>query len=137
MASYTTLRNGSTGSDVKKLQQALIDAGYDVGSSGADGIYGAKTKAAVTAYQKANGLSVDGIAGNQTLGSLYATPTTTNTNVDSKEPTKINGKFVRDLISYEKIENSGSSRQKLHSPFSLSNSPLLPPLFSPPKFIKP
>ena len=71
MASYTTLKNGSRGDDVKKLQQSLISAGYDLGTSGADGIYGAKTQAAVTAYQKANGLSVDGIAGDQTLGSLY------------------------------------------------------------------
>ena len=76
MATYTTLRKGSSGSDVKKLQNALINAGYDVGSSGADGIYGAKTAAAVTAYQKANNLTVDGIAGNQTLGSLYSSNTT-------------------------------------------------------------
>lgn len=78
-----TLRNGSSGSDVKTLQKALINAGYDVGSSGADGIYGSKTAAAVKAYQKANGLAVDGIAGNQTLGHLYSnkgkTPTTTPT----------------------------------------------------------
>ena len=86
MASYTTLRNGSSGSDVKKLQQALINAGYDVGSTGADGIYGAKTKAAVTAYQKANGLTVDGIAGNQTLGSLYSSK---STNTNSSKNTNI------------------------------------------------
>ena len=89
---YTTLRNGSRGDDVKKLQQALIDAGYDVGSTGADGIYGTKTKAAVTAYQKANGLSVDGIAGNQTLGSLYSVaPTTNNNNNTVNDMPLING----------------------------------------------
>ena len=81
---YTTLRNGSKGSDVKKLQNALINAGYDVGTTGADGIYGSKTAAAVKAYQKANGLSVDGIAGKQTLGSLYTTkPETPKTNNDT------------------------------------------------------
>ena len=80
MATYTTLKNGSSGSDVKKLQQALVDAGYSVGSAGVDGIYGSATAAAVKAYQKANGLSVDGIAGNQTLGSLYgSSKATTNT----------------------------------------------------------
>jgi peptidoglycan hydrolase-like protein with peptidoglycan-binding domain len=61
---------GSKGDEVKKLQQQLVDAGYSVGSYGTDGVYGKDTRAAVTAYQKANGLTVDGIAGVQTLGSL-------------------------------------------------------------------
>jgi peptidoglycan hydrolase-like protein with peptidoglycan-binding domain len=65
---------GSTGDDVKKLQQQLASAGFDPG--GADGIYGPKTQAAVTAYQKANNLDVDGIAGVQTLGSLNKPVTT-------------------------------------------------------------
>lgn len=67
---------GSTGDEVKKLQQQLKGAGYDPG--GIDGIYGKNTAAAVTAYQKANNLAVDGIAGDQTLGKLYGTPTTTS-----------------------------------------------------------
>ena len=78
MATYKQLQNGSSGSDVKKLQQSLIDAGYDLGSYGADGIYGNATAAAVRKYQKDNGLQVDGIAGEQTLGKLYATASTTN-----------------------------------------------------------
>ena len=68
-----TLKNGSTGKDVKNLQVALQEAGYSVGSTGADGVYGKNTAAAVKAYQKANGLAVDGIAGKNTLGSLYGT----------------------------------------------------------------
>jgi len=35
-----------------------------------DGLYGAKTQAAVTAYQKAKGLKTDGIVGNETAASL-------------------------------------------------------------------
>lgn len=72
MATYKMLQNGSSGSDVKKLQQTLVDAGYDVGSAGVDGIYGNATTAAVKKYQQDNGLKVDGIAGDQTLGSLYS-----------------------------------------------------------------
>lgn len=64
------LAYGSSGQDVRELQKALIAAGYDVGSSGADGIIGEKTAAAIKAYQRDNGLSVDGIAGTQTQGSL-------------------------------------------------------------------
>ena len=71
MATYKQLQNGSSGSDVKKLQQSLVNAGYDVGSAGVDGIYGSATAAAVKKYQQDNGLQVDGIAGDQTLGSLY------------------------------------------------------------------
>ena len=80
MATYTTLRIGSKGNDVKKLQQAL--------GITADGIYGSQTAAAVKAYQKKNGLSVDGIAGNQTLGKLYGGSTTTNkTNTNTSPQT--------------------------------------------------
>lgn len=81
-----TLRQGSTGDEVKKLQNALINAGYDVGSTGADGIYGSKTASAVKAYQKANGLSVDGIAGTQTFGSLYNTSSSSTNNTKAEEP---------------------------------------------------
>lgn len=77
-----TLRNGSSGADVKKLQQSLISAGYSVGSSGADGIYGANTAAAVRRYQQDNGLAVDGIAGRNTLGKLYSAPA-------ASSPTKV------------------------------------------------
>ena len=77
------LKYGSSGSDVKKLQQALIDEGYDVGPTGADGVFGKNTQAAVQAYQKANGLSVDGIAGVNTLGSLYGSSSKT-TAADTK-----------------------------------------------------
>lgn len=74
MANYTILQKGSSNTaEIKKLQQALKDAGYGsyLGSAGADGIFGSGTAAAVKAYQKDNGLAVDGIAGNQTLGKLY------------------------------------------------------------------
>ena len=71
MAQYS---RGSSGTEVEKLQNALIAAGYDVGSTKADGVYGKNTEAAVKAYQKDNGLTVDGIAGKNTLGALYSKP---------------------------------------------------------------
>ena len=63
-----TMRVGSTGSDVRSLQQRLIELGFLAGK--ADGIYGNKTASAVRAYQKANKLSADGVAGQKTLSSL-------------------------------------------------------------------
>ena len=53
---------------VKNLQEILIKSGYLDGT--ADGIFGAKTEAAVKAYQRAEGLTVDGIAGDATKRSL-------------------------------------------------------------------
>lgn len=73
---YNNLRYGWQGEEVKDLQNALISAGYDVGSTGADGVFGNNTLAAVKQYQKDNGLTVDGIAGKNTQGLLYSTGTT-------------------------------------------------------------
>ena len=61
------LAYGSSGSDVRALQEALRKAGYNIA---ADGVYGAETRNAVRQYQSAQGLGVDGIAGQQTFGSL-------------------------------------------------------------------
>ena len=66
----STLKMGSTGSDVKRLQQRLKDLGYLTGS--ADGDFGAATEQAVRDFQAANGLSVDGKAGTRTIEKLYS-----------------------------------------------------------------
>ena len=66
---YSKLSQGSSGNDVKDMQIALNILGYDLKT---DGKFGAGTKEAVKHFQRANGLEVDGIAGNQTLTLLYA-----------------------------------------------------------------
>jgi phosphatidylserine/phosphatidylglycerophosphate/cardiolipin synthase-like enzyme len=66
------LRVGDRGPAVVKIQQALIDTGFPLPRFGADGIFGAETKVAVQNYQKAHGLSADGIIGPITMGSLDA-----------------------------------------------------------------
>ncbi len=65
-----TLRRGMSGEDVADLQRKLIALGYDVGSYGADGIFGAKTQEAVRKFQRDNGLAVDGIVGRATWAKL-------------------------------------------------------------------
>ena len=62
------LKAGSKGEAVKQLQQKLAIIGYAPGP--ADGSFGAKTKAAVTAFQKDAGLTQDGIVGAKTLAEL-------------------------------------------------------------------
>ena len=56
------------GDDVVAVQEALTAAGYKPGEI--DGVYGPMTEEAVKAYQKANGLTVDGIVGPKTWSKL-------------------------------------------------------------------
>lgn len=59
---------GSSGSHVRQLQQRLRTAGFNPG--GVDGKFGARTDAAVRAFQRANQLQVDGKAGTRTMQAL-------------------------------------------------------------------
>ncbi|MFD8775334.1 glycoside hydrolase domain-containing protein [Streptomyces sp. NPDC059916] len=65
-----TLQSGSTGTDVKRLQRALIAARGQ--SLAIDGDFGAATTSAVKAYQTAQALTSDGIVGNATWSALQA-----------------------------------------------------------------
>lgn len=55
--------------DVRSIQEALRKAGFDPGPI--DGIAGERTRQAIIAFQKANGLKADGIAGPVTLAALF------------------------------------------------------------------
>ena len=87
-----SLKTGSTGSAVQTLQSQLISLGYLSGK--ADGVFGRKTAAAVKAFQRANKLTADGIAGSKTLQMLEtksssaatATPVPTTTPVPTAPP---------------------------------------------------
>src|SRR2546429_4845364 len=65
-----TLKQDSSGPDVKDLQQKLKDLGFD--PNGVDGNFGPGTRAAVVAFQQSKGLQADGIAGPATLAALQA-----------------------------------------------------------------
>lgn len=60
---YSTLRKGDRGQAVKEMQTAL--------NLNADGDFGPGTESAVIAFQRANNLTADGIAGKSTLMKLY------------------------------------------------------------------
>ncbi|BDZ41227.1 hypothetical protein GCM10025865_05260 [Paraoerskovia sediminicola] len=62
------LRRGDSGPDVKAAQQRLVDLGY--WGTGVDGAFGSGTTQAVWAFQKAAGLSRDGVVGPRTLAAL-------------------------------------------------------------------
>lgn len=71
-ATKPTLRRGSKGEYVTLAQTELIQKGYDCGSFGADGQFGAATEKAVRAFQKDAGLTVDGVIGKNTWAALDA-----------------------------------------------------------------
>jgi hypothetical protein len=69
-----TLRKGDQGAYVTLAQTELLQRGYDLGSYGADGKFGAKTEAAVKAFQRDWGLVQDGVIGTKTWAMLDSTP---------------------------------------------------------------
>lgn len=66
--SASSLRKGDSGEAVRQLQRDLKAAGYFAG--GVDGEFGPKTETAVKNFQKAMGLTADGIAGKATQAKL-------------------------------------------------------------------
>ena len=70
VADLPTLKKGSKGAYVKRLQGLLLAAGQSVGKAGIDGDHGVATDAAVVAYQKKKKLKPDHIVGAKTWASL-------------------------------------------------------------------
>ena len=67
-AQAAAMKQGSRGSEVKRLQQNLIGLGFLEGA--ADGSFGGKTKQAVQEFQAEYGLSTDGSAGEATQAAV-------------------------------------------------------------------
>lgn len=68
------MRQGESGPAVRVLQQALFDLGAQLPGSfrngDFDGIFGPETAKVLRAFQARHGLTVDGIAGRQTISAL-------------------------------------------------------------------
>lgn len=78
------VRFGDRGDEVRQVQEALTEGGWPVVI---DGIFGFQTHGTVAMYQRANGLTVDGIAGPETQGHLgLATATETAVRRGNYEP---------------------------------------------------
>lgn len=107
-----TVSYGSSGEDVRKLQEALNKAGYKLD---VDGQFGPKTQSAVKSYQQKNGLAVDGIVGVNTWNSLNKQNTSTNKtqNSSSKSKTQIKEPTSKKRPTYEKNESVVSAENKL------------------------
>ncbi len=63
----STIKRGSTGSDVEECQELLNRHGY---ITSVDGVFGAGTESSVKQFQSANGLTADGVVGPDTWAAL-------------------------------------------------------------------
>lgn len=77
------------GEDVKRLQEQLQKHGFTPGT--ADGVFGAKTESAVIAFQRAQGLSADGIAGAKTMAEL---------DIEAEEKSEGSTSLAADFLTY-------------------------------------
>jgi peptidoglycan hydrolase-like protein with peptidoglycan-binding domain len=75
MNSGPVLQEGSSGSDVRRVQRILVMIKL-FGFEEIDGIFGPKTKGAVKSFQESNGLLEDGIVGPATWGAMPKDPNT-------------------------------------------------------------
>lgn len=84
----SVLQAGSRGAEVIDLQYLLRFRGgiSEVELGTVDGVFGAKTKAAVLKFQKAKGLSPDGVVGQQTWGAIASL---------KEWPNRVAGEFLR------------------------------------------
>lgn len=69
-AVFPQLSKGSKGDKVRVLQELLLGRGYDLGTYGADGDFGATTHRRVVGFQTTQGLIADGIVGENTWRKL-------------------------------------------------------------------
>lgn len=79
---------GSRGEEVRQIQTKLKRWGYYSGNI--DGIYGSQTQAAVRWFQSKNGLTVDGIAGKNTLAAMGIFSSTTSSGSSSTNSNDVN-----------------------------------------------
>lgn len=115
---FTNLKRGSQGNEVKKVQQWLVDNGYNVGKTGVDGKLGPNTESAIMQAQSDNGWKVDGIVGQETWSGMFTpktvesgkvTPTTQDTNQNLSNT----GNTGSDTITQE-----NTSKQPVDSAFN-------------------
>lgn len=95
---FALSKSGSRGEEVKKIQTKLKNWGYYNGS--VDGVYGWQTENAVRSFQKKNGLTADGVAGEKTLNAMGIF-TSSSSSSSSSSPNEANIELLARVINGE------------------------------------
>lgn len=82
-----TMKYGSRGAEVTKLQEQLKKLGYFSGK--ATGYFGSATKTAVKKFQASKGVAADGIVGNQTSKILFNSGTSSGSALSREQLKKV------------------------------------------------
>lgn len=117
VSTSTTLRVGTVSDAVKDLQNRLITLGYLTGK--ADGNFGVQTSLALMAFQKANGLTADGVAGAKTLNKINNTGAITagggtSTTTTATAPTVNSGTVSAANVRYSNWYTEVKARCRLY-----------------------
>ncbi|HNB01823.1 MAG: peptidoglycan-binding protein [Nitrosomonas sp.] len=105
----TRYKEGDSGKDIKRIQTALKDKGFNPGAL--DGEFGPGTEAAVIAFQKSEGLVADGVIGTQTLKALGL--------IESDQPESFDLQGVTSINVSKMFPQTPISHIKTHLPFVL------------------
>ena len=109
MSTYNQVKHGSSGDDVLELQRQLNANGYSLKE---DGVFGSATQSAVMDYQTNNKLTVDGIVGDQTWGSLYSSGTSAGQTTTAPAATPAKTEEAKTpAFSYEAYKPSDTVKQ--------------------------
>lgn len=93
--SSSTLQYGDSGERVRLLQDALKQLGYSIGT--VDGKFGLLTRAAVIAFQRAKGITADGLAGTATLNLLYGSANSSSSGTSASSGSGASATISRSL----------------------------------------
>ena len=100
------MKEGAEGRDVKMLQEQLVELGY-LSKDDVDRVYGSVTIEAVKEFQKRNGLSADGMAGEKTLEKLYSDEAKISKSLEAKN--KAEEKAAKEKEKKEKEKGKTST----------------------------
>jgi peptidoglycan hydrolase-like protein with peptidoglycan-binding domain len=102
---HPTLSMGSRGPAVTEMQQDLAKAGFSPGPY--DGVFGQQSKNALLAFQRAHGLSADGVCGPNSWGALTSsfqpTPVTPPVSTGGSDPTLHIGESGPDVARLQQL----------------------------------
>ena len=110
-AQHYMILEGAEGRDVKMLQDQLVDLGY-LSDDDVDRIYGEKTVEAVKTFQKRNGLTADGKAGEKTLEKLFSDSAKVSKSMEEQQKAEARAAKTTPKATAKATQKSGTKTTK-------------------------